>query len=89
MPSWNGLVITGEHRYSFDITIPYNNRRLLNILLSAPIDARINDSLYKTIRQLMNPAIDNTGISVTNLLHTEKREKAENLYYMIHSKLPF
>ena len=38
VPSWNGLVITGEHRYSFDITIPYNNRKLLAILLSAPLE---------------------------------------------------
>ena len=89
VPSWNGLVITGEHRYSFDITIPYNNRLLLNLLLSAPIESRISDEVYKRIRTKMNPAIDQTGIAVTNLKHTEKREKLENIYYAIHSKIPF
>lgn len=37
----------------------------------------------------MNPMIDETGIAVTNLNHTKKREIAENIYYVIHSKVPF
>ena len=86
--SWNGLVITGEHRYSFDITIPYNNRLLLELLLSAPIDDRIADNIYSKIRRYMNPKIDATGIAVTNLKHTKNREIAENIYYTLHSKVP-
>lgn len=89
VPSWNGLVITGEHRYSFDITIPYNNRLLLNLLLSAPIEDRISDSIYKEIRTKMNARIDETGVAVQNLKHTKNREKLENIYYTIHSKIPF
>lgn len=87
--SWNGLVITGEHRFSFDITIPYNNRLLLELLLSVPIEERIMDSVYTEIRKKMNPAIDKTGIAVTNLLHTKNREIVEGIYYSIHSKVPF
>lgn len=89
VPSWNGLVITGEHRYSFDITIPYNNRRIFELLLSAPIEDRISDRVYAGIREKMNSAIDETGVAVTNLKHTERREKAENLYYMLHSQVDF
>ena len=89
VPSWNGLVITGEHRYSFDITIPYNNRKILELLLSAPIEARISDKIYKEIRTEMNPTIDATGIAVTNLKHTGRREKMENVYYTIHSAISF
>lgn len=89
IPSWNGLVITGEHRYSFDITIPYNNRHLLELLLSVPIEQRINDTIYSQIRKKREPIIDETGIAITNLKHTKKREKAENLYYLLHSKIPF
>ncbi len=86
VPSWNGLVITGEHRYSSDITIPYNNRLLLTILLSAPIEDRIQDTLYTEIRRQFNPQIDATGIAVTNLHHTEKRARLENLYWLLHSR---
>ena len=89
MPSWNGLVITGEHRYSYDITIPYNNRKLLELLLSAPIEDRIGDTVYQEIREYMNPAIDKTGIAVTNLKHTERRAKFEDIYWSVHSRLPF
>ena len=87
--SWNGLVITGEHRYSFDITIPYNNRYLLELLLSVPIEDRIKDSVYAEIRKQMNPLIDETGVAVTNLKHTKNREKAENIYYTLHSRFWF
>jgi hypothetical protein len=89
IPSWNGLVITGEHRFSFDITIPYNNRRLLGLLLSVPMEDRMNDVVYTEIRKIMNPDIDRTGIAVTNLKHTKNRAKAENMYYLLHTKLPF
>ena len=85
VPSWNGLVITGEHRYSFDITIPYNNRRIFELLLSVPIEDRISDRIYTDIREKMNPAIDRTGVAVTNLKHTKRREKIENIYYIAHS----
>ena len=89
VPSWNGPVITGEHRYSFDITIPYNNRRLIECLLGVPIGDRIEDKVYAKIREEQNPEIDRTGISVTNLKHTENREIAENIYYLLHSRCPF
>lgn len=88
VPAWNGIVITGEHRYAADITIPYNNRVLLTLLLSAPIEARISDKLYKNIREKMNPIIDETGISITNLKHTDRRAQFENLYWVLHSKFP-
>lgn len=88
VPAWNGLVITGEHRYSSDITIPYNNRLLLTMLLSVSIEDRIHDTLYARMRQIFDPRIDATGVSVTNLLHTDRREKLENLYWVVHSKCP-
>lgn len=89
MSSWNGNVITGEHRYSFDITIPYNNRLLLQLLVSAPLEDRIEDAIYTAIRERMNPEIDKAGIAIQNLKHTKKRAMVENMYYAIHSKLPF
>lgn len=89
MASWNGGVITGEHKYSFDITIPYNNRKLLELLISVSLEERINDSVYRKIRTQLNPAIDETGIFITNLKHTKRREKLEDLYYFMHSNFKF
>lgn len=87
--SWNGIVITGEHRYSYDITIPYNNCTLLELLLSVPIEDRISDKLYWDIRKKMNPKVDDVGVHVQNVKHTTNRAKAENVYYILHSKIPF
>ncbi len=89
MSSWNGLVITGEHKYSFDITIPYNNRLIIDMLLRMPLDYRINDTAYKEIRQMMNPGIDEAGIDVINVKHTKHRAKFERMYLEVMSKIPF
>ena len=89
VPAWNGLVITGEHRYSSEITIPYNNRILLTLFLSVPLQDRITDKLYAEIRKQFNPMIDVTGIAVTNLKHTNRRARFEDLYWILHSKNPF
>lgn len=87
--AWNGVVITGEQRFSFDIVIPYNNRILLNLLISAPMESKIKDTVYEKIREKLNPLVDKAGISVVNLKHTKNRARFENIYYMIHSKIPF
>ena len=86
--SWNGNVITGEHRYSYDIAIPYNNCKLLELLLSVPLQDRISDRLYMDMRKKMNSEIDATGIHVQNLKHTSNRAKIENLYFCLHSRFP-
>ena len=87
MSSWNGLVITGEHQISYDITIPYNNRCLLQLMLSTPIEYRIEDKLHKDIMQLKNEKIANCDISVVNVKHTKNRARFEKLYLNIFSKI--
>ncbi len=87
--SWNGLVISNEHSLSFDITIPYNNRILLKKLLETPLEKRMEDQCHKDIQKLMNPQIAETGISITNLKHTENRAKLEKLYLLVQTKTPF
>ena len=89
MSSWNGLVITGEHQISYDITIPYNNRYLLDLMLSAPIEYRINDKIHKDIMKLKNEKIANCNISVVNVKHTKTRANLEKLYLMLFSKIRF
>ena len=87
MSSWNGLVITGEHLISFDITIPYNNRELLRTMLLSPVEARRKDELHRAIMRKMNPEIADCGVSVTNLKHTNTRAWAERLYLEVFSRL--
>lgn len=89
MSSWNGLVITGEHQISYDITIPYNNRCLLQLMLSTPVEYRINDKIHKDIMKNMNPIIADCDISVVNVKHTKNRARLERLYLFVFSKFRF
>lgn len=87
--AWNGLVISGEHKIAFDITIPYNNRKLLELFLMTPLEKRTQDQPHKDIQKLMNSQIYDMNISVTNVKHTLKRAKMERVYLGIHSRIPF
>lgn len=85
--AWNGLVITGEHKYSFDITVPYNNRKLLELMLHTPLECRINDVLHKDIQRLGNKLVAECDISVQNVNHTKLRSYLEGLYFDVCSKI--
>lgn len=87
--AWGGLVITAEHKYSFDITIPYNNRKLLDLMLAVPLDKRRKDELHNDLIKLMNKKIFDTGISVVNLNETKLREICEKIYFNVNTFLPF
>jgi hypothetical protein len=87
--AWNGLVISGEHNLSFNITIPYNNRKLLLLFLSTPLNKRISDDVHKDIMKQKNEKIFYSGISVTNVKHTQNRARLERLYLDVQSKIPF
>lgn len=85
----NGFAITGVHRVAFQIEIPYNNRLLLQALLTTPVQDRIADIPQSRIRDLANPAVNALGISVKNVKHTPARAMAERMYYEVHSRIPF
>lgn len=86
---WGGLVITGEHKYSFDITVPYNNRKLLQMMLAIPLEKRRRDYLHRDLIHHMNAKVDALGITITNLNETKFREFCEKSYFNINSNLPF
>lgn len=89
---WNaaeGAFLTGEHLLSYDITIPFNNRKLLELMLSVPLEDRINDEIQKKAIHLMNPLIEQTGIHVQDVSHTINRARLERAYLEINTRLPF
>lgn len=86
---WGGLTITSEHRVSYDITVPYNNRLLMELFLRLPLKKRIEDSPHYDVIRKMNPSIDRLGITITNYNETKKRMYCERVYYLLNSVLPF
>lgn len=86
---WGGLTITSEHRVSYDITIPFNNRLLMELFLKLPLEKRVEDAPHYDVIRTMNAEIDRLGITVTNYNKTKKRMYCEKAYYLIHGALPF
>lgn len=89
---WNageGAFMTGQHVLSYDITVPFNNRRLLEMMLSEPLQKRIDDGIQKEIIRFMNSAIEETGVHVQDISHTRTRAIIERIYLEINSRIPF
>ena len=79
----------GVMKSCFDITIPYNNRKLLDLLLRAPLEYRISDQLHLDMKRLMNKGLFDMNIRVVNLNETKLRKKMIGAYYTINSMLPY
>jgi len=86
---WGGLALTGEHKLTNDITIPYNNRALLDLLLKTPLKKRITDQVNKDIIHYMDKELHEMNVHVINGNETKTREIAEKLYFEIHSRIPW
>lgn len=79
----------GVMKTCFDITIPYNNRKLLDLLLRVPLDKRLNDQLHLDLKKMLNEELYDMNIRVVNLNETDRRKKLANLYFAVNSRLPF
>lgn len=84
-----GAFLTGEHLLGYDITIPFNNRRVLELMLSVPLEMRITDEIQKRIIHEFNEEIEKTGIHVQDVSHTDRRAQLERVYLEINTRLPF
>lgn len=85
--AWGGQAITSEHLYSNEIFIPYNNRLLLNLMLTAPKDKRISDEFHEDLIKYGNHKIADTNITITNWNETRSRMYIEKLYFIINSHI--
>ena len=79
----------GVMKSCWDITIPYNNRKLLDTLLRVPLEKRINDDLHMDMKKELNRELYDMNIRVVNLNETEFRKKLINIYYIVNSHLPY
>lgn len=79
----------GVMKSCFDITIPYNNRKLLDLLLRVPLEYRISDKHHMDLKKHMNKKLYDMNIRVVNLNETTSRKKMANIYYTINTHIPF
>lgn len=86
---WGADVLCCEHMFSYDVTVPYNNRHLGDLLLSPPFEKRLASQTHIDFTNLLCPAIEATNISIRDLAHNKKRERFERIYYFFSSIRPF
>ena len=85
--SWGGLNIS-EMKYCFDITLPYNNRKFLELLFRVPLEKRISDQHHLDMKRYLNPELADMNIRVVNMKETKFRAFALNVIFTINSFLP-
>ena len=78
----------GVMKSCFDITIPYNNRKLLDLLLRVPLEYRLSDKHHMDMKKMMNKELFDMNIRVVNLNQTKLRKIIGNLIYIVNSHLP-
>lgn len=90
--SWNageGLFLTSEHKFSYDITIPYNNRRLLELMFTVPFSNRLASDIQSDTVKLLDIRIENANAHVKNVAHTDTWTKIIRTYLRIFSRFNF
>lgn len=85
---WGTAVISTEHLFAYDVTIPYNNRHLGDLFLSVPLNDRIADRTHKDFTKKLCPKMGELNIVVRDAAHDKKREIFDKLYYFISSFRP-
>ena len=86
--SWGGMNIS-EMKFCFDITVPYNNRYLLDLLFRVPLEKRISDQHHLDIKKQLNEKLYDMKIRVVNMQETKFRAFVLNVIFTINSILPF
>ena len=81
MGAWGQAVISTQQIYH-RMTIPMNNRKILDMFLCLPREDRKRDDVHKDVMRVMNPKVVEAGIEIPNLYFHSYRIWMEKLYYL-------
>lgn len=84
-----GIFLTTEHRVSYDITIPFNNRKYVELMLTVPLEKRKVDDIPNDLITYMEPRIAETGITIKDISHTNFRAFVVRVYLEFFSKIRY
>ena len=86
MSSWAATSFASQE-FFHEITIPYNNRRLLDLFLRFPEKERLVDGPHKRLMRRSNPAVADLDLSVKDSYLGKKRMLIETVYYYYATRL--
>lgn len=82
-----GMFLTSEHRVSYDITIPFNNRKYVATMFKVPLEKRKVDRIPIDLIEYEEPRISETRINIHDVSHTNLRAEILKAYLFVFSKI--
>ena len=79
--SWGANVVTSQDIFNHRVTMPMNNRKIMEMFLWFPHDYRKNDMVNKEIINYSNREITDLDINIKNTYLSNKRVMLEKAYY--------
>ena len=79
--SWGTIVTTGQNIFNFEVTMPMNNRKIMDMFLWYPHLFRRMDQVNRSIMQHNNPRLLEAGNRIHNDYLGKKRQLLESMYY--------
>lgn len=86
MGCWGVSVISSQQLYH-RMSMPMNNRKILELFLSFPHDERKSDSVHKRVMAYMNKDIIDAKVEIPNLYFHSYRIMMEKVYYKYRTLL--
>lgn len=80
MSSW-GMMVTQSLDLCHRITFPFNNRKLVELMLTLPREYRINDNAHNDMIKSANKDIYDANIHILNNYFLSKRILLERTYF--------
>lgn len=84
--NWGATVVTSQSALP-DVTVPMNNRRLLEMLLAFPRESREADEPHRRLVELMNPDLGQGVSVVKNVSSTTRRTQMERIFLWLGLRL--
>lgn len=79
--SWGTIVTTGQNMFNFEVTMPMNNRKIMDMFLWYPHEFRKADGVNKGVIEFNNPRLLEVGNRIHNDYLNIKRLLLECAYY--------
>ena len=86
MGCWGVSVVSSQQLYH-RVTMPMNNRKILELFLSFPHEERKSDSVHKRVMAHMNKSIIDARVEIRNLYFHSYRILMEKAYYKFRTIL--
>ena len=80
MSAWASTSLTSQE-FFHDITIPYNNRNLMELFLRFPVSLRMEDIPHKCVMREANQRLAKLDIQIKDSYFGNKRMLLETVYY--------